>query len=290
MRNHSRAGWPARLAITALLLGLASASSASAATLDEIHERGSIRIAVANEEPYGYIDEHGEPRGAGPEVALHLMDELGIESIEWIETTFGDLIPGLREGRFDMAAAEMAILPERCAQILYSEPNTTYGEGLLVRATNPGTITSYADFAQRDDVKVAVMAGADQREILMALGVPEEKLVTITRNEEAIETIASGEADAYAATGLTVTALDEASQEVEAAMDFIDPLLDGEEVRSWGGFAFGPEAEELRDAINEALLAFKPTRAWEQILIDNGFSQEDVLNSFKYRTEQLCRR
>ncbi|MGJ7457069.1 ectoine/hydroxyectoine ABC transporter substrate-binding protein EhuB [Halomonas sp. RA08-2] len=280
--------WSVRLAMITVLLAMSSASVA--ASLDELRERGGIRIAVANEVPYGYLDAEGQARGAGPEVAQHLIDRLELGEIEWVETDFGELIAGLRAGEFDMAAAEMAILPERCELILYSEPNTTYGEGLLVRAGNPLELNAFDTFADRNDYRVAVMAGADQREILMALGVPEVKLVTITRNEEAIEVIVNGEADAYAATGLTVTALDEASQEVEAAMDFVDPVLDGEEVRSWGGFAFGPDAEALRDAINEALLDFKPTQAWEQILIDSGFSQEDVLNSFKYPTERLCRR
>ncbi|WP_355659958.1 ectoine/hydroxyectoine ABC transporter substrate-binding protein EhuB [Halomonas salifodinae] len=282
MRITKAPGW----ALPPLLLSLAAITQA--ADLDEIRERDSIRIAVANEEPYGYLDENGEGRGAGPEVARHLIDELGIGDIEWVVTDFGDLIPGLREGRFDMAAAEMAILPERCELILYSEPNTTYGEGLLVAAGNPLELQAYADFAGRNDHRVAVMGGADQREILMALGVAEEKIVTIARNEEAIEVIAAGEADAYAATGLTVTALDQQSQAVEAALDFVDPMIDGEEVRSWGGFAFGPEAHELRDAINEVLVAYKPTRAWERTLTEHGFTQEDVLNAFKYSTEQLC--
>lgn len=290
MRHDRSFVWPVRLALTSTSVLLAMTLASPAASLDEIRERGSIRIAVANEAPYGYLDAKGQGRGAGPEVARHLIERLELGQIEWVATDFGALIPGLRAGEFDMAAAEMAILPERCELILYSEPNTTYGEGLLVRAGNPQELNAYDSFADRNDYRVAVMAGADQREILLALGVPEEKLVTVTRNEEAIEVIASGEADAYAATGLTVTALDQTSQAVEAAMDFVDPVLDGEEVRSWGGFAFGPGAEVLRDAINEALLDFKTTGTWEQILIDNGFSQEDMLNSFKYPTEQLCRR
>lgn len=288
MRHDSITGWPVRLALASLLLGMAMPGLA--VSLDEIRERGTIRIAVANEVPYGYLDDDGEARGAGPDVARHLIETLELAEIEWVETDFGDLIPGLREGRFDMAAAEMAILPERCERILYSEPNTTYGEGLLVSAGNPLELQAYDDFAGRNDYRVAVLDGADQREILMALGVPESKLVTITRNVDAIEAIVGGEADAYAATSLTVIALDEASPDVEAAQDFTDPVLNGEEVRSWGGFAFGPESHELRDAINEALLAFKPTGDWEDTLLDNGFSQIDALNSFKYSTERLCNR
>lgn len=285
MRNDSRAGWPMRLAAALLLAGVATAHAAS---LEEIRDRGTIRIAVANEEPYGYLDDNGVARGAGPDVAKHLMEQIDIDDIEWVVTDFGDLIPGLREGRFDMAAAEMAILPERCEKVLYSEPNTTYGEGLLVRAGNPEELSAYDDFAAPNDHRVAVMAGADQREILLTLGVSEEKIVTIERNDEAVEAIVNGEADAYAATGLTVSALDEQSSEVEAALDFTDPMLDGEEVRSWGGFAFGPDAETLRDAVNQALADYKRTNAWEQTLTAYGFTQEDVLNSFKYSTEALC--
>ncbi|WP_163557423.1 ectoine/hydroxyectoine ABC transporter substrate-binding protein EhuB [Halomonas sp. NO4] len=285
MRHHSLTGRAIQVAAATLLAGLATAS---AADLETIREQNSIRIAVANEEPYGYVDEQGDAHGAGPEVAMHLMEELGIGSIEWIVTDFSDLIPGLREGRFDMAAAEMAILPERCEQVLYSVPNTTYGEGLLVRAGNPEELTAYDDLAGRNEYRVAVMAGADQREILTTLGVPEDKIVTIERNEQAIDAIVNGEADAYAATGLTVTTLEQQSREVEAARNFSDPVIEGEEVRSWGGFAFGPEAEALRDAVNEALLAYKRTDAWEDTLTAHGFTQEDVLNSFKYSTEELC--
>lgn len=287
MHYDGTTGWTKRLVTALLLAGLASASAAS---LDDIRERGSIRIAIADEEPYGYVDESGEIRGAGPDVARHLMEELGIASIEWVVTDFSELIPELQDARFDMAAAEMAILPERCEQVLYSEPNTTYGEGLLVRAGNPEELSAYDDFAGRNDYRVAVMAGADQREILMALGVPQEKIVTIERNDAAIDAIIDGDADAYAATGLTVTTLDERSREVEAAIDFTDPVLDGEEVRSWGGFAFGPSSEALRDAVNEALAAYKKTNAWEETLTEYGFTQEDVLNAFKYSTEELCQR
>lgn len=276
------------LAGLALLAGLATAT-VGAASLDEIRDRGSIRIAIADEEPYGYLDEDGEATGPGPDVARHVLNELGIDEIEWIVTDFGDLISGLQEGRFDMAAAEMAILPERCEKIIYSEPNTTYGEGLLVKTGNPRGIRGYDDFRLHNDLRVAVMGGANQIDFLKETGVSEDSIVTIERNREAIEAIASGNADAYAATSLTVNGLARDSDEVEAARNFVDPVIDGREIRSWGGFAFNRESADLRDAFNEVLVPYKYTDDWEDTLTRHGFSKLDVLNSFKYDTARLCR-
>lgn len=262
--------------------------SAGAADLDELREKGTIRVAIADERPYGYIDEEGRAQGPGPDVARYVLDKIGIDDIEWVVTSFGDLIPGLQEERFDMTAAEMAIQPDRCEKIIYSEPNTTYGEGLLVKAGNPHGLRMYSDFARRNELKVAILEGANQREYLRALKVPAEKIVTIEENEQAIEALVSGRADAYAATSLTVAGLAEKSNKVEPALNFVDPVIGGREVRGWGAFSFNKDSVELRDAINEVLVPYKYTDDWEQTLTRYGFSKLDVLNSFKYDTEQLC--
>ena len=267
---------------------LALAAGAQAATLEEIREDGTIRIAVANEIPYGYVDPTGTAMGAGPDVAKRIVEELGIENIEWVTTDFSGLIPGLQADRFDMVAAEMAILPQRCEQVLFSEPNTSYGEGLLVPAGNPEDIHAYSDFAERDDIQVAIMAGADQLEMLQELGVPEDRMVTIASNADAISNVSTGRADAYAATSLTVSNLAEQSDRVEPASGFEDPVIDGQPVRSWGGFTFPQGSEDLRDAVNEELAAFKKTDEWSQIVSDYGFSETDISQSTERTTEQLC--
>lgn len=284
--RNTRKYSPAALAGLVMVMCL-SWGTAGAASLDELRENG-IRIAIADEEPYGYMDDNGEARGPGPDVARHVLGEIGINDIEWVVTSFGDLIPGLQEKRFDMAAAEMAVLPERCEKVIYSEPNTTYGEGLLVRTGNPHTLRFYSDFAKRNDLKVAILEGANQRGYLQQLGVPEEKIVTIEENQDAIEAITSGRVDAYAATSLTVAGLAQSSDEVQPALNFVDPVIDGKEVRGWGAFAFNKDSTALRDAINEVLVPYKFTDEWEQTLLNYGFSQLDVLNSFKYTTERLC--
>lgn len=270
---------------TAALFSLSLSSHA--ADLKELQDQGVIRIAVANEIPYGFTDLDGQAKGVGPEVAAHLVKALGIDKIEWQTTNFGSLIPGLQADRFDMVAAEMAILPQRCQQILFSEPNSSYGEGLLVAAGNPKNLHSYEDFKDGTH-KVAIMAGADQLEMMQALGVDESSLVTISNNADAISTVSTGRADAYAATGLTAAELAKQSDRVELAADFQDPVIDGTAVRSWGGFTFAKNSESLRDAINEELAKFKQTPEWQEILSRYGFSEVDQSESSTKTTADLC--
>ena len=271
-----------------LAVGLCAAPlAAGAATLEEIKQRGQVRIAVANEIPYGYVDLSGEAKGAGPDVARAIMKQLGIDKIQWISTSFSSLIPGLRADHFDMVAAEMAILPERCKQVLFSEPNTSYGEGLLVAQGNPDDLHAYQDFVDSDK-KVAIMAGADQLEMMQALGVPADRMVTISNNADAISTVSTGRAAAYAATSLTVSELAKQSDRVEAAANFTDPVINGEPVRSWGAFTFSQDAQDLRDAVSAELAKFKQTDEWKQILTTYGFSDTDASESTQRSTEQLC--
>nr|WP_314257989.1 ectoine/hydroxyectoine ABC transporter substrate-binding protein EhuB [uncultured Devosia sp.] len=278
----------ARVAVSAVTIALAGAVAANAATLAEIQESGTVRIAVANEIPYGYVDPSGEALGAGPDVAKAIMEELGVDNIEWVTTNFSSLIPGLRADRFDMVAAEMAILPDRCQRVLFSEPNTSYGEGLLVAAGNPKDIHTYADFAENPDLRVAIMAGADQLEMMQKLGVSEANLVTIAANADAISTVSTGRADAYAATSLTTSGLASQNDGVEVASEFTDPVIDGEAVRSWGGFTFASGNEELRDAVNGVLAEFKQTGEWSEIVSSYGFTQADIDGSTTKTTAELC--
>ncbi|WP_421953178.1 ectoine/hydroxyectoine ABC transporter substrate-binding protein EhuB [Pelagibacterium sp.] len=286
---HATISKALKTTLLASAAALVVAGAAQAASLEEIQESGSIRIAVANEIPYGYIDPvSGEAMGAGPDVAKHIVEQLGVTDIEWITTDFSSLIPGLQADRFDMVAAEMAIIPTRCATVIYSEPNTSYGEGLLVPAGNPEGLSGYADFAENSDLTVAIMAGANQLDMMQALGVSEDQLVTISSNADAISTVSTGRANAYAATGLTASELAGQSDAVEVAEGFTDPVIDGTEQRSWGGFVFAQGNEGLRDAVNEVLAEYKQTDEWLASVSGYGFTDADTSRSFDMTTEELC--
>lgn len=297
MKKHSASPISAHARLGTIVkgaaLGIATlalvTSAASATTLKEVKARGYIRIAVANEIPYGYVDPNGDAKGAGPDVAKAVVKMMGIDpkNIQWVVTNFSSLIPGLQANRFDMTAAEMAIRPDRCAKVLYTEPDTSYGEGLLVKNGDPKDLHTYADF-KKPGMKVAIMAGADQLGMLQKLGVPADNIVTLASNADAISTVATGRADAYAATGLTASELAKKSDKVQLAGGFTDPIVDGKPVRSWGGFNFAKDSANLRDAFNADLVKFKKTDAWKKILSGYGFTPEDIAGANAKTTKELC--
>jgi polar amino acid transport system substrate-binding protein len=277
------------IAALALTVGI-GATAAQATTLDSAKKAGFIRAANANEVPYGYMDADGNAKGIGPDVAAAVLKQIGIKDIEWTVTPFGSLIPGLKAKRFDVVAAEQNILPERCKQVMFSTPNSSYGEGLLVKAGNPKNLHSYEDIKKDPSIKVAIVSGADQLDFLHGLGVPDSQIVLIQANADALSTVQTGRADAYAATELTVANLITSSgnTEVEQAHPFSDPVINGKRIRSYGGFSFRLSDKALYDAFNTALVAFKKTDDYAKILTGYGLSQESVDAARSEKMSDLC--
>lgn len=280
---------PLKLCLTASLLALGVAA-ASAATLDGAKKDGFIRGANANEVPYAFMDADGNGKGIGPEVAAEVWKTLGVKEVAWSVTPFGTLIPGLKARRYDFVGAEMNILPDRCKQVAFTEPNSSYGEGLLVPKGNPKNLHGYEDIKANSALKVAIVSGADQIDFLHDMGIPDSQIVMIQANADALSTVKTGRADAYAATELTVVELVKNAGDagVEQAEPFKDPVFKGKPARSYGGFDFRLDDKELYGAFNEALVAFKKTDAYPKILAKYGLSPESIKAAQDKKMEDLC--
>lgn len=277
--------------IAAFAITIGAAAGAHATTLKQVKQAGFIRAANANEVPYGYMDANGGAKGIGPDVAAAVLKSIGVPDITWTVAPFGSLIPGLKARRFDMVAAEQNILPDRCKQVKFTEPNSSYGEGLLVPTGNPKNLHGYEDFKKNPSLKVAIVSGADQLDFLHGLGVPDSQIVVIQANADAPSTVKTGRADAYAATELTVANLVKTSGTaagVEQAKPFTDPVIKGKPVRSYGGFDFRLADKDLYNAFNNALIAFKKTDAYKTILTSYGLSDASVAAARSKTAAQLC--
>ena len=264
----------------------ATVTTAAALTVEEVKEQGYIRAATANEVPYSYMQPDGTSAGIGPDVANQVLKSMGIEEVNWTVTPFGTLIPGLKARRYDFVAAEQNISPERCKQVAFTEPNSSYGEGLLVKKGNPKGLTTYADIAKDPSLTVAVVSGANNVDFLRAVGVKDDQIVFIQANADAIPTVQS-RVDAYAATELTVSELAKDQDQVEQVSPFTDPVVNDQPVRNYGGFAFRPEDKELRDAFNAALVEFRQTDEYKAILANYGLSEQSIAAAADKRVADL---
>lgn len=252
--------------------------AASATTLERAKSSGTLRVGYANEAPFAYMDSaSGRLTGEAPEILRHVTNELGIANIEGVLTEFGSLIPGLQAGRFDAIAAGMYITPERCQQVLFSNPTYGIGSAFLVAEGNPKGLHSFNDVAEHDDASLGVVVGAIEADYARQTGVPAERVVVFPDAASALAGVQAGRVDAYAATALTASdLLRKGTSGVERAEPFTDPEIDGKSVRGHGAFAFRPADTELRDAFNEVLAGYLGTPEHAQAVEPFGFTAAEL--------------
>jgi polar amino acid transport system substrate-binding protein len=281
------------LFVTALMAcssGNDSTKASGETTLDRIRREGKIRIGYANEAPYAYRDTaSGRVTGEAPEIARQLLGSLGVTEVEGVLTEFGSLIPGLKAGRFDVIAAGMYIQPERCREVVFSNPTYGIGEALIVKAGNPKGIHSYEDIAAHKDATLGVVAGAVERGYARTLGIPDDRVITFPDAPSAAAGVRAGRVDAYGGTSLTVQdILDKLKvSDIERAEPFTDPVIEGATVRGFGAFAFRKEDGALLAAFNDGLAGFIGSEAHLDLVRPFGFTEADLPGSVT--AAELCR-
>lgn len=257
----------------------------------ELQEEGTVNVGFSNEPPFAYENtETGELEGLNIEIATAVFEEMGIEEVNGHLTDWGELIPGVQAGQYDVITAGMAILPDRCENAIFSEPEMQYGEGLVVAAGNPMDIESYADIADNPDVTLALMEGTTQFDFVDQEGVSSDQIMSVSDIPGQLSAVQSGNADVAAATGPTIIEAYESlgSDDVEVVENFEQPDIEG--IPSYGAAAFNMEDEELRDAYNEALATLKEDGTIDEILDNSdGFTaDENRVEDGEMTTEQLC--
>lgn len=270
--------------------GSEGTASATASTLEQARKSGKIRVGYANEAPYAYMDsETKRLTGEAPEIARVVLSRLGVTEIEGVLTEFGSLIPGLQAKRFDIIAAGMYVLPKRCKEVAFSNPTYGIGEAFLVKAGNPKKLHSYSDVAAYPKATIGVVAGAVERDYARETGIPDSRVTVFPNAPSALAGVASGRVDAYAGTSLTVQSIIQKANDpnIERAVPFEDPVLDGKSVRGFGAFAFRKNDRSLVDAFNAELAKFIGSPEHLDLVKPFGFTAQE--RPGQVTAEQLCR-
>ncbi|MFI6087343.1 ectoine/hydroxyectoine ABC transporter substrate-binding protein EhuB [Streptomyces sp. NPDC051218] len=249
--------------------------------LDRLRDAGSVRVGIASEPPFGYINEDGEATGEAPEIARVIFRRLGVPEIRAIPVEFGALIPGLKAQQFDVVSAGMYINPVRCEQVLFSDPDYLMLDAFIVKKGNPHGIKTYEDVAKKG-LKLA--SGKSYAEIDYAKAAGVKEVMILPDQVAGLDAVAQGRVDAFAGTNVTVKGVVKGSNRAESSEPF-QPEVDGKPAYGAGGFAFRQFEKNLRDAFNEELHKLKKSGELLRIVRPFGFTEDEMTD---LTAKELC--
>jgi polar amino acid transport system substrate-binding protein len=138
-------GWLSGSLLAVLAFGVCLAVSIASAVAAGQREPETLRVAVYDVPPYGYVDTDGSISG----VSVDLWRRVA-EQMEWSfrlipVADMESILSGLEQGRFDAAIGAITITPERAARVDFSYPAHRSGVAIAVRKeTGPiFALTSY---------------------------------------------------------------------------------------------------------------------------------------------------
>jgi polar amino acid transport system substrate-binding protein len=277
-RIQNRLKIHARALFTLLISGaILPQASFAETTFERIQRTREVRLGYAREAPFAFRAPDGRLTGSAPEVARRVFSKMGVDRITGIESEFEALIRDLKAGRFDVIAGGMLILPERCRRVIFSEPYYRAGVGFAVRPGNPRRLYSFEDVADSADVRLGVVAGAVEIDYARRSGVAEGQLLIFPDAVSAIGGVKAGRVDAFAAMAVTVEELVQRDpRQLERAVPFRNPGVDGGSTLGHGGFAFRPGDTDLRDAFNRHLAELLKDPAYLELIHPFGFTGDEL--------------
>ncbi|MGW4357974.1 ectoine/hydroxyectoine ABC transporter substrate-binding protein EhuB [Streptomyces californicus] len=276
------------LVVPGLLTACSKTDSGSATgegALDKLRKQGFVRVAYANEAPYGYL-EGKDLKGEAPTLHREIFKALGVDELKPTLSEWDGLIPGLQAGKYDVVSAGMAITPERCGNAIFSEPEFISPTALMVRKGNPKKVTDLAS-AKKAGITIGVMSGAVEGGYAKGAGISEDRIKTLQKPQDGADAVKGGRIDAFLLTGISLRWLAKTNPETEVTEPFV-PQVDGKEQFSPGGAVFRKGNEDLRDSFNRELKKIVSDRSrYVQLLEPYGFGESEIPPQ-DLRTADLC--
>ena len=145
----------------------ADTSAASGNLLDKLNNKETILVGtMGTYAPFTYHEKDGKLTGYDVEVTRAVAAKLGVQ-VEFKETPWDAMMAGLKAGRFDIVANQVALTsPERQAMFDKATPYSWSGKMLVARA-------DHADVAKLEDIKgkkTAVMLASNYDEVAKKMG------------------------------------------------------------------------------------------------------------------------
>ncbi len=140
-------------------------ASASAGALDDIVNRGELRVAVQTQgPPFSMVDKNGERTGSSVELAKLMAKEMNVK-ITFLDFDWDGLLPALFSGKADLLVADMTPTLARAMKVAFTKPFMYTGSAVFAKA---GSKYGSIDACKAAGTKIAVLLGATGEKVAQA--------------------------------------------------------------------------------------------------------------------------
>lgn len=234
------------------LLATWLAVPAAANDLDDILERGNLRVGTALFAPWAMRAETGALIGFEADVAAQLAADMGVE-LETEVMAFDQLIPALQDGAIDVIAAGLSITPRRALLVSFSQPYATSGINMLVNSELGQSLESLSDF---DDPGVRIAVVRDTAASDVARSVFPQAEIFLLANEEEVATAVQTKRVLAAVAATPFPELQRLAQPERVFVPFDQPL-----VTTGEGFGLSRDAHDLKSYL-DSWIVFRSLDGW----------------------------
>ena len=119
---------------------------AAASTLEQVLQRGALRVGFSTFVPWAMKSKNGDFIGFEIDVARELAKDMGVEP-QFVPTKWDGILPALLTGKFDIIIGGMGVLPERNLKANFSIPYEYSGMSIVANKTvAPAMVTTLKAF------------------------------------------------------------------------------------------------------------------------------------------------
>lgn len=140
-----------------LLLAVFVSPLAQADAMDDILERGTLRIGIAEFVPWAMQGKNGGHVGHDVDLGVKIARDMGVRA-EFSVYEWKDIISALEAGEVDLIAAGIVITPQRALRITFTEPVALSGAGM---ATNTHMTRDIENLQQLNDPDIVIATVTD---------------------------------------------------------------------------------------------------------------------------------
>lgn len=140
-----------------LLLAVFVSPLAQADAMDDILERGTLRVGIAEFVPWAMPTKQGGHLGYDIDLGVKIARDMGVRA-EFEVYEWKDIIPALEAGEVDIIAGGIVITPQRALRITFTGPVALSGAGM---ATNTHMTKDIENLEQLNDPDIVISTVTD---------------------------------------------------------------------------------------------------------------------------------